>query len=78
MLKANEVAENSDQTRWQKYASNNYLRVAVGAIVGVVAGYFYWKYIGCTSGTCPLTSDPYKSMGWFGLIGGLWFHKKKD
>ena len=30
--------------------------IAVFIVVGSVAGYFYWKLIGCNSGTCPITS----------------------
>lgn len=25
-------------------------------VVGAIAGYIYWRTIGCTSGTCPITS----------------------
>lgn len=46
-----------------------------GAILGLVAGYFYWREVGCASGTCLITSRPLNSslygafMGT--LIGGL-------
>ncbi len=30
----------------------NWLYLA-GAILGGISGYLYWKFIGCTSGTCP-------------------------
>jgi hypothetical protein len=36
-------------------------------LIGIVAGYIYWYYIGCQSGTCPLTSIWYYHAG----IGGL-------
>ena len=36
---------------------------------GIVAGYLYWKYVGCLSGTCPLTSNWYSTVLFGGLIG---------
>lgn len=43
----------------------------VGAVIGVIGGYFYWKFIGCNSGTCMITSKPLNSMLYFGLMGAL-------
>lgn len=46
---------------------------AIGAIVGAVAGYLYWKYIGCLTGTCAITSDPLKSTLYFAVLGAIVF-----
>ena len=52
-----------------------------GAVSGAVAGYLYYHFVGCASGTCPLVSRPlpatlYGSL--FGLaVGGLFVPKKK-
>ena len=43
----------------------------VGAIVGAVAGFFYWKQIGCASGTCPISSKPLNSSLYGALMGAL-------
>lgn len=45
--------------------------VIIGVIVGVLAGYLYWKFIGCETGTCPITSKPLNSMAYGGVLGGL-------
>ena len=45
----------------------------VGAVIGGVGGYLYWYYIGCTSGTCPITSSPIMSVIWGTLMGALLF-----
>jgi len=29
---------------------------AVLIVIGAIAGFVYWKTVGCTSGTCPITS----------------------
>jgi phage shock protein E len=46
-----------------------------GLAMGAVAGWSYWYFIGCASGSCPITSQPLNSslygsaLGW--LAGGL-------
>ena len=43
----------------------------LGVAIGIVAGYLYYYYIGCNSGSCPITSSPWSSMGIGGLMGWL-------
>jgi len=45
--------------------------LAVGAFAGAVAGYFYWKFIGCNSGTCLISSKPLNSTLYFSVMGAL-------
>ncbi len=52
----------------------------IGGILGTVGGFLYWKYIGCTTGACPIKANWY-SMVPYGLvmgilIGGLFKPKK--
>ena len=42
-----------------------------GAALGIAIGFLYWKYVGCVSGTCEITSKPINSMVYFGVMGGL-------
>lgn len=44
-----------------------------GIIIGSVAGYLYWQQIGCTSGTCMITSKWQNSTAYGALMGGLLF-----
>lgn len=44
-----------------------------GMVLGAIAGYLYWKYIGCLTGTCAITSNPVRSTAYFGIMGGLIF-----
>jgi C4-dicarboxylate transporter len=46
----------------------------IGAVIGAITGYLYYKYIGCSSGTCRITSKPLNSTLYFALIGGLLFN----
>ena len=43
----------------------------IGIILGAIGGYLYLHYIGCVSGTCPITSSPIMSTIWGALLGGL-------
>lgn len=45
----------------------------VGAVVGAIAGYLYWYFIGCESGTCPITASPTNSVIWGTVMGILLF-----
>ena len=39
--------------------------------IGAIAGFSYYHFIGCTSGTCAITSSPYMSILWGGAMGYL-------
>jgi len=55
-----------------KWIVNNKLYV-IGAIAGAIAGFFYWQQIGCSSGTCLITSKPVNSTLYGSLMGALLF-----
>ncbi len=40
-------------------------------IGGALLGYAYYYYVGCNSGTCAITSNPYISTAYGGIIGLL-------
>jgi hypothetical protein len=50
------------------------LITALGILIGSGAGYLYYFYIGCTSGTCAITSKPLNSTLYGSLMGGLVFN----
>lgn len=56
----------------KKWFKNNALYL-VGAAVGALAGYIYWQQIGCSSGTCMITSRPVNSTLYGALMGALLF-----
>ncbi|WP_394335436.1 hypothetical protein [Massilibacteroides vaginae] len=41
----------------------------IGLAVGAIGGFLYWRLIGCSSGTCPITSSPIISSVWGALLG---------
>ncbi len=50
------------------------LLTSIGIVVGAIAGYAYYHYVGCASGTCVITSKPVNSTLYGGLMGGLLFN----
>lgn len=43
----------------------------LGVVVGAIGGFLYWRYVGCDSGGCPITSSPVNSSLWGAVLGGL-------
>jgi uncharacterized membrane protein YeaQ/YmgE (transglycosylase-associated protein family) len=54
----------------KKWFNNNMLYI-LGAVAGAIAGYFYWQQVGCSSGTCAITSKPINSTLYGALMGAL-------
>lgn len=42
----------------------------VGALIGAIAGYLYWRYVGCNNDTCLITSSSGICMFYGTLLGG--------
>jgi hypothetical protein len=47
------------------------LRVVFGVIVGAAAGYAYYRVVGCSTGACPITANPWMSTGYGAVMGFL-------
>jgi hypothetical protein len=43
----------------------------LAAMLGAAAGYAYYKFVGCRTGACPLTSNPWISTIYGAFVGGL-------
>ncbi|HEY4618653.1 MAG TPA: DUF6132 family protein [Flavobacterium sp.] len=48
--------------------------IVIGVIIGAIAGYLYYHFVGCASGTCAITSKPLNSTLYGSLMGGLVFN----
>ncbi|MBQ1257583.1 MAG: hypothetical protein IIW08_01415 [Clostridia bacterium] len=48
-----------------------YIRHILFAAAGSGIGYFINFFIGCPTGTCAVTSNPYSSMAFMALVGWL-------
>lgn len=47
------------------------LKIVFGVVVGALVGFLYYRFIGCSSGTCKIASNPYLSTVYWALIGGF-------
>jgi hypothetical protein len=54
------------QNLWKKRV----VRAVVGLVIGAVAGYVYYRLIGCRTGSCSITSRPVVTT-LLGAISGL-------
>jgi hypothetical protein len=48
---------------------NIWFKRVAAVLLGSAGGFAYYYFIGCASGTCPITSSPYISTGYGALIG---------
>ena len=72
--------KNNIESRAKIFIKKN-IGYIIGAGPGAVAGYLYWHYIGCESGTCPITSSPINSTIYGAMLGSLtggMFKRKRD
>lgn len=51
-----------------------------GIALGAVGGFLYYYFVGCSTGTCPITSNPYISIVYGAVLGYLFsdLFKKKE
>jgi len=61
------------------FKRNNLLTIS-GILTGTAGGFLYYYFIGCSTGTCPLTSNPWLTMLWGATVGYLLsdMFRKKD
>ena len=46
-----------------------YTKRLLPVLIGATAGYAYYYFVGCASGTCPITSNPWISTAYGALLG---------
>jgi hypothetical protein len=51
-----------------------YFLTTLGIAMGAAVGYAYYYWIGCVSGSCPITSQPVISTLYGAFMGGLLFN----
>ena len=62
------------------FIKKNRLKIT-GIVAGGIGGFAYYYFVGCASGTCPITSNPYISILYGALMGYLiqgMFKKKEN
>jgi hypothetical protein len=46
-------------------------RNLIGLFIGAIAGWMYWNFVGCSSGSCAITSKPINSTLYGAFMGYL-------
>jgi hypothetical protein len=60
------------------FKSNRYIYIIIGIVAGAIGGYAYYYFVGCVSGTCAITSNPWRSTLYGMLMGGLMLDMIRD
>lgn len=47
------------------------VKLIIASAIGAVLGFAYYRFVGCASGTCPITSNPYISTIYGAVLGAL-------
>lgn len=57
-----------------------YKLLLLGVVLGSLAGYAYYYFVGCKTGTCAITSSPFNSTVYGAVMGALLLSsfKKED
>jgi len=58
--------------------SKTIMRLSFGVVLGSSLGYAYYYFIGCNSGTCPITSNPVNSTAYGTMMGLVIFWPTKN
>ena len=46
-----------------------WVKRTLSILAGSVLGFAYYYFVGCSTGACPISSNPYVSTAYGGLIG---------
>ena len=47
------------------------VRMLIGGAVGAAIGFVMYKFVGCKTGACPITANPFVSMAVYAGIGAM-------
>jgi hypothetical protein len=47
------------------------MSIAIGIVIGGLAGFANYKFVGCATGACPLSSNPWIAIVFGMVFGGL-------
>ncbi len=50
---------------------NPLLRTLIGAAIGAAVGFLLYRFVGCKTGACPLTANPWIAIAIYGMLGAL-------
>jgi len=62
----------TEESIWKrKYIKVFTLASLIGLVLGAIGGFVYYAQVGCSSGSCAISSNPYASVAWGAAVGYL-------
>lgn len=53
------------------YKEKKMVRILLGIALGAAVGFAYYRFVGCSTGACPITSNPFISTIYGAFLGAL-------
>lgn len=53
----------------KQFLNKRLVKISMFILIGGIGGFAYYYFIGCRTGTCPITQNPYISTSYGMLIG---------
>jgi hypothetical protein len=47
------------------------IKIIIGVVIGAALGFGYYKFVGCSTGSCPITSNPLISTLYGAVMGAV-------
>jgi hypothetical protein len=47
------------------------IQIIIGAVVGGIFGFLFYRFVGCKTGACVIAGNPYVSTIYWAFLGGL-------
>ena len=47
------------------------LKLVIAVVLGAAGGFAWYRIVGCSTGACPITSNPWTSTAYGAVLGGL-------
>lgn len=47
------------------------LKLVLAVLLGAAGGFAWYRIVGCSTGSCPITSNPWTSTAYGAVVGGL-------
>lgn len=47
------------------------LKIALGVALGATLGFAYHRVVGCSTGACPITANPWSATAYGAMMGAL-------
>lgn len=68
-MSENTQGEKQQRSLRELVKTTAFWKTFAGIAGGILVGYLYYHFVGCSSGSCAITSNPYMSMLFGGILG---------